>query len=46
MSTKVLGRFLGRIAGPVGWVMLAYDIGMTFYDTQVAYDRIINQYGG
>lgn len=38
--TNVLGRFLGRVAGPIGWGILAYDISMTFYNTQVIYNRI------
>jgi RHS repeat-associated protein len=42
MCTKVLGRFLGRIAGPVGWAILAYDIGATLYKTQTTYNNIIN----
>ena len=41
--TKVLGRFLGRIAGPIGWATLAYDIGMTFYNTQNIYNNVINR---
>lgn len=41
MYTKVLGRFLGRMAGPVGWAILAYDVGMTFYNTQTIYNRIV-----
>ena len=38
--TKVLGRFLGRVAGPIGWGILAYDVSMTFYNTQVIYNKI------
>ena len=38
--TKVLGRFLGRAAGPIGWGLLAYDVGMTFYNTQQIYNQI------
>jgi hypothetical protein len=41
--TSVLGRFLGRMAGPIGWGILAYDVGTTLYNTQVIYNRIINQ---
>ena len=40
--TKVLGRFLGRMAGPIGWGILAYDVGMTLYNTQTTYNGIIN----
>lgn len=40
--TKVLGRFLGRIAGPVGWSILAYDIGKTLYNTQMIYNKIVS----
>ena len=29
--TRVLGRFLGRWAGPIGWALLAYDVGATLY---------------
>ncbi|MEJ7673300.1 MAG: hypothetical protein WKF59_11440 [Chitinophagaceae bacterium] len=38
--TKVLGRFLGRMAGPIGWGILAYDVGKTFYNTQKIYNKI------
>jgi len=41
--TKVLGRFLGRMAGPVGWGILSYDVGMTFYNSHKIYNRIINE---
>lgn len=40
--TKVFGRFLGRLAGPIGWGILAYDVGMTLYNTQTTYNDIIN----
>lgn len=40
--TKVLGRFLGRIAGPIGWGILTYDVGMTLYNTHTIYNSIIN----
>lgn len=40
--TKVFGRFLGRMAGPIGWGILAYDVGMTLYNTQTVYNGIIN----
>jgi hypothetical protein len=40
MLTNVVGRFIGRAVPILGWGMLAYDIGMTFYETQVEYDRI------
>jgi RHS repeat-associated protein len=39
--TKTLGRFLGRALGPIGWAMLAYDVGMTLYNTQQIYDKIV-----
>lgn len=39
--TKTLGRFLGRTLGPIGWVMLTYDVGMTFYNTQQIYNKIV-----
>jgi hypothetical protein len=41
--TKVLGRFLGRMAGPIGWGILTYDIGMTVYNSQTIYNSIINE---
>ena len=40
--TKVLGRFLGRLAGPIGWALLAYDVGATLYHTQTIYNSIVN----
>lgn len=40
--TKVFGRFLGRMAGPIGWGILAYDVGKTLYNTQTIYNGIIN----
>ncbi|TDS17651.1 hypothetical protein [Sphingobacterium paludis] len=40
--TKVFGRFLGRMAGPIGWGILAYDVGMTLYNTQIIYNGIID----
>ena len=40
--TKVFGRFVGRMAGPIGWGILAYDVGMTLYNTQKIYNNIIN----
>ncbi len=39
--TKVLGRFLGRVAGPIGWSILAYDVGKVFYNTQTIYNSIV-----
>jgi hypothetical protein len=39
--TKVLGRFVGRVAGPIGWGLLAYDVGRIFYNTQNIYNSII-----
>lgn len=41
--TKVFGRFLGRMAGPVGWAILSYDVGMTFYKTQTIYNKLTSQ---
>ena len=38
--TRVLGRFIGRALGPIGWAILAYDVGMTFYNTQIIYNKI------
>ena len=40
--TKVLGRFLGRMAGPVGWAILTYDLSVTLYNTQIIYNQITN----
>ena len=40
--TKVFGRFLGRIAGPIGWGFLAYDVGMTLHNTQTIYNNIVD----
>jgi hypothetical protein len=40
--TKVFGRFLGRMAGPVGWGLLTYDVGMTFYNTHKIYNQVID----
>lgn len=42
MMVNTIGRFLGRTLGPIGWAMLAYDVGMTLYNTQVIYNRITN----
>lgn len=39
--TKTLGRFIGRMAGPVGWGVLAYDIGVTLYNTNSIYNNIV-----
>lgn len=41
--TKVFGRFLGRMAGPIGWGILAYDVGITLYNTQTIYNNIVNE---
>ena len=41
MFTKNIGRFLGRSIPILGWGVLAYDIGMTFYNAQVEYNRIV-----
>jgi hypothetical protein len=38
--TKTLGRFLGRALGPIGWGILLYDVSMTFYNTQVIYNKL------
>jgi hypothetical protein len=40
MYTKVIGRFLGRMVGPIGWGILAYDVGVTLYKTQTIYNKI------
>jgi len=40
--TKVVGRFLGRMAGPVGWGILTYNAGMTLYNTHKIYNGIFN----
>ncbi|WGH75910.1 RHS repeat-associated core domain-containing protein [Tenacibaculum tangerinum] len=40
--TKVFGRFLGRLAGPVGWGILIYDVGKTLYNTQMIYNSIVD----
>ncbi len=39
--TKTLGRFVGRIAGPVGWGVLGYDAFKTFSNTQRIYNSIV-----
>lgn len=41
MTTKVVGRFWGRTIPILGWGLLTYDLGMTVYNTQTEYDRII-----
>lgn len=41
MFTKNIGRFVGRSVPIIGWGVLAYDIGMTFYNTQIEYNRIV-----
>ncbi|MDR4504842.1 MAG: RHS repeat-associated core domain-containing protein [Candidatus Scalindua sp.] len=38
--TTAVGRFAGRTVPIVGWGVLAYDVGMTFYMTQVEFNRI------
>ena len=40
--TKVFGRFLGRLAGPIGWGILIYDVGKTLYNTQTIYNSIVD----
>ena len=40
--TNILGRFMGRSIPIIGWGLLTYDVGMTFYNTQVIYNRITN----
>jgi hypothetical protein len=42
MMVNTIGKFLGRTLGPIGWGMLAYDVGMTFYNTQQIYNSITN----
>lgn len=39
--TKTLGRFIGRTLGPVGWAILTYDVGKTFYNTHQIYNKIV-----
>lgn len=39
--TKIIGRFLGRAVPIIGWGILAYDISIIFYDTQIEFDTII-----
>ena len=41
--TKSIGRFAGRAIPIVGWGVLAYDVGRTFYRTHITYHRILNQ---
>ena len=40
MMTKTIGRFAGRAIPIVGWGILAYDVGRTFYNTQIEFNRI------
>lgn len=40
---STVGKFLGRTLGPVGWGILAYDVGKTLYNTQTIYNRITNE---
>lgn len=40
--TKVVGKFIGRSIPIIGWGVLAYDLGAIFYDTQVEFNRIID----
>ena len=39
---NTIGKFIGRTLGPIGWVILAYDVGKTFYNTQKIYNKIVN----
>lgn len=39
--TTNLGRFLGRMAGPVGWYILAYDTVKVLSETQIKYNNIV-----
>ena len=39
--TKVIGKFLGRAIPFVGWGILAYDLSVVLYDTQIVYNYII-----
>lgn len=41
--TKVIGKFLGRAIPFVGWGILAYDLRVILYDTQLVYNHITNE---
>jgi hypothetical protein len=42
--TKIIGRFAGRMVPIIGWGVLTYDVGMTLYNTQVEYNKIVGGY--
>lgn len=41
--TKIIGRFLGRATPIVGWGIMAYDISIILYDTQIEFNKIIDE---
>jgi len=41
--TKVIGKFLGRAIPIVGWGILAYDLSVILYDTQLVYNHITDE---
>jgi hypothetical protein len=38
--TKVIGKFVGRAIPFIGWGILAYDLGVILYDTQIVFNHI------
>jgi hypothetical protein len=43
MFTKNIGRFMGRAVPFVGWGLLLYDVGATFVNTQLEYNKIVGE---
>jgi len=41
--TKVIGKFVGRAIPFIGWGILAYDLSIILYDTQLVYNHITNE---
>ncbi|MFL0064887.1 hypothetical protein [Tenacibaculum maritimum] len=41
--TKIIGRFIGRATPFIGWGVLAYDLGVIFYNTQVQFNEITDE---
>ncbi|MCD8440900.1 STM2901 family protein [Tenacibaculum finnmarkense] len=41
--TKVIGKFVGRTIPFIGWGILAYDLSIILYDTQLVYNHIIDE---